>query len=110
MTIPTPAQLRQSFAPKITLDEIELTAEVFTEIESDAFYKLLEEFTARYKPSFQDKYEAKWEHVYLPIERDGMLVYGSHPLPILQAELPHQLWRPLSHGRCWRQPWVGWCA
>ena len=64
----------KTFAPKIRLKEAKNITETFTKLESDAFYTIIDDFVSNLEPSFKDKYETKWEYVYLPLKRKGKLI------------------------------------
>lgn len=67
-------EVKQTFSPKIKFHDLEKIADPHIEIESDAFYALVETIAAQCKPSFQDQYESKWSYFYLPLKRDGKLI------------------------------------
>ncbi|MDM8523568.1 hypothetical protein QUF80_09380 [Desulfococcaceae bacterium HSG8] len=67
-------EIRQTFSPKIRFGDLKKPAEKHSEIESSAFYELIEKLTSEWKPSVQDKYESKWGHFYLPIDREGVMI------------------------------------
>lgn len=66
--------IKQTFSPKIKFGDVQDIAENHVEVESDAFYELIEELTSKRTPSFKDDYESKWEYFYLPIARAGTLI------------------------------------
>lgn len=70
--------------PQITSYELEYYLDRRNEklIENTKIYELAEKLTKQATPSYQDKYEKRWENFYLPIKREGKRI--SVPLFVLE--------------------------
>lgn len=68
--------LTRSFSPKIRYVEVSHYFDLSSqkEIKSDELYLKIEELTQKAYPSFKDKFDTKWEDVYLPMKRKGRLL------------------------------------
>lgn len=89
-------KLKETFSPRLTLQGLQKTARNHVEIESDAFYKSIEEITSRLKPSFKDEYESKWANFYLPVDRDGKLICTAVSIFFSYKKVYHVTFTDLS--------------
>lgn len=67
-------KIKDTFSSKIKFEHLQKIAEKNSDIESTAFYEMIEALTSQWKPSLKDDYESKWIPFYLPVEREGVLI------------------------------------
>ena len=64
------------FKPKIDSDNLEYYLHDFEErqVENDKVYGLVEELTDTAYPTYEDRFDKRWEYFYLPIKRNRKIV------------------------------------
>ncbi len=76
--------MKTTLTPQITFAELEYYIDRFSEkqIENTLIYKLTKRLTDEELPSYQDKFDKRWESFYLPVRRRGKVI--ALPFGILE--------------------------